>query len=679
LWGYGEITNISAVNNEDSIAQFSDFKFFDINQSAIELESSLYSKIKSLDTWNPSNSIIEINQEIYGEILKNQLQMNITDESKLRYKSYDDLIAFIENHKKNENYQPVVIKILTENPNGLTKQEIQYHLRNYNPLSESQSMTDTVLSVLTRNEIIKKESDKYILNIKDQLNSNQENTIQELCSTIIKEFQNKSITVNTSNGIYTEDETNLEKFEDNNLEIPEIGILKNTINEIKKDLLIDDIVIKQIIINLLSGRHILLAGPVGTGKTTLAEIISGIPWKDGKGYYPEIYTAHSEWSTEDVIGGLLPRIDKNGEPTYEIVLGCVGETVSNNWSKVDPIKRISINYNQNEKFWGTWLIIDEFNRADIDKAFGQLLTALETHSLKIPIINEEKGNHKSKRFKEIKIPRDYRIIATLNTSDKHYLFKLSDALKRRFAYIEVNPPGREDRVNEINYALQNADTDIQFDLSYIIPKNENGRYYDPNNKTNINEEVIKLIELAYQILDLVRLIKPLGTAILKTIYQTFLVGIYVKNLDKDSQNITFSDHEVLDIALNSSIISQLENVPITSLETLYEFLFGDVCNFFQRKFNSIEKQQYLNDFKRFLDYIYINIDFNNQEDKSEMEKTIKTNFDRFKESNLKNEEWQDIRNNNQKKYRSCMLIKDKFFQSQLFKSSLEDLIKNSYI
>ena len=201
LWGYGEVTKVTPANNENSIAMFSDFKFFDANKSATELEPSLYSKIKSLDSWNPYNSIIEINKEIYDEILKNQVQLKIFDGGKLQSKSYNELKAFIENNKKNENYQPVVIKILIENPTGLTKQEIQDQLRYYNPKSESQSMTDTVLSVLTRNEIIKKELGKYILNIKDQLNGNQKNTLVELCETINTEFQNRS-TYNSLNNCW---------------------------------------------------------------------------------------------------------------------------------------------------------------------------------------------------------------------------------------------------------------------------------------------------------------------------------------------------------------------------------------------------------------------------------------------------------------------------------------------
>jgi hypothetical protein len=43
------------------------------------------------------------------------------------------------------------------------------------------------------------------------------------------------------------------------------------------------------------------------------------------------------------------------------------------------------------------------------------------------------------------IPHDFRIIGTLNTFDRHFLNQISEALKRRFAFIEVLPPTRRER------------------------------------------------------------------------------------------------------------------------------------------------------------------------------------------------------------------------------------------
>lgn len=89
------------------------------------------------------------------------------------------------------------------------------------------------------------------------------------------------------------------------------------------------------------------------------------------------------------------------------------------------------------------MLIDEFNRADIDKAFGQLFTGLRTRHVRI---QSDKVGYS---YRSVKIPEDYRIIGTLNTTDKHFLFRLLDALKSRFAYIDVEIAGNKEKDKEI--------------------------------------------------------------------------------------------------------------------------------------------------------------------------------------------------------------------------------------
>ena len=161
---------------------------------------------------------------------------------------------------------------------------------------------------------------------------------------------------------------------------------------ISQELLISKDKIIEIITALLSGRHVLLAGPIGTGKTRLAALIPEIFWKRWGGYASEDFTATSEWSTLDVIGGILPKIENN-QPTYDIQNGCVVETVIKN----SQARKDHSRYSPDKPYCGTWLVIDEFNRAEIDKAFGQLFTALRTQELKIPT------NKAGKSYEDLKI------------------------------------------------------------------------------------------------------------------------------------------------------------------------------------------------------------------------------------------------------------------------------------
>lgn len=331
----------------------------------------------------------------------------------------------------------------------------------------------------------------------------------------------------------------------------------------------------------------------------------------------------------------------NGEPNYEIQLGCVSETVRRNWQNDEYNNRIT-DIRNDDPCRGTWLVIDEFNRADIDKAFGQLFTSLESRKLKVPATNKIGYN-------EMIIPQDYRIICTLNTADKHYLFHLSDALKRRFAYIEVNSPSRAEKESEIYYALKNAMEQLpEGDYSSLVVLD-----HTPDKKIidqeKSNKEFTLMIEKAYAVLDFVRFSKPLGTAILKSMYQTMLVASLMDiNYDK-----------VLDFGLRTNLIPQLETVSPTTLETIIEVFYGKPIEFFEDIYNNQpNKEKYKDDFIHLLDFMELGEGYKKQLS------------DQFTKNQLKPDSWNELRNRFDPKY----TLKEK-----LFKTSLQDLIKSSIL
>ena len=129
------------------------------------------------------------------------------------------------------------------------------------------------------------------------------------------------------------------------------------------------------------------------------------------------------------------------------------------------------------------LIIDEINRGNISKIFGELITLIEEdkrignkHALTVPLMykDPEKENN------EFGIPNNLYIIGTMNTTDKSIAL-VDIALRRRFTFIEMKPNAdliKKDKLkgflNEINNKLKtDLSKDHQIGHSYFIGKTEN--------------------------------------------------------------------------------------------------------------------------------------------------------------------------------------------------------------
>ncbi len=203
---------------------------------------------------------------------------------------------------------------------------------------------------------------------------------------------------------------------------------------IKTKLKLTPDVLGQVCASLNASSHVIITGPVGTGKTSLAEDICRAATENKFCYGYVLTTATSDWTTFDTIGGYMPI--EEGKLKFE------------EGKFLDAIRR------------NKWLVIDEINRADIDKAFGQLFTVLSGQRVELPFkhfngkgISIETTNEEKSYFEEIatyKVGRNWRIIATMNVYDMNFLFEMSYAFMRRFAFVYLNVPEPEEFRNLIS-------------------------------------------------------------------------------------------------------------------------------------------------------------------------------------------------------------------------------------
>lgn len=182
--------------------------------------------------------------------------------------------------------------------------------------------------------------------------------------------------------------------------------------------------------------QVILYGPPGTGKTywamkTASDLASialfGVPFSQlasdqqakiigNSGSCVRICTFHPAYGYEDFIEGYRPEVNSSKQMSFERRDGI--------FKKLCDDARSSV---------GTpyYLIIDEINRGDIPRIFGELLTLLEKdkrgQSAMLPLSRDT-----------FSVPPNVYIIATMNTADRSIAL-LDAALRRRFGFIELMP------------------------------------------------------------------------------------------------------------------------------------------------------------------------------------------------------------------------------------------------
>lgn len=176
---------------------------------------------------------------------------------------------------------------------------------------------------------------------------------------------------------------------------------------------------------LAAGKtHFMFYGPPGTGKTTLAkELANWLLARAGTTLTPELLTASGDWTSQDLIGGY--------QPTGAGKIAFRPGILLRNFDR--PV------------------IVDEFNRCDIDKVLGPLFSMLANTDTTLPysvdpadvngrnitVLAAQTGLTGPDTYSP---SPNWRLLATINSSDKATLAVMSFALMRRFAWIFIGSP-----------------------------------------------------------------------------------------------------------------------------------------------------------------------------------------------------------------------------------------------
>ena len=161
-------------------------------------------------------------------------------------------------------------------------------------------------------------------------------------------------------------------------------------------------------------KQVIFQGPPGTGKTYVAQELAH--HITGSRDRVTLVQFHPSYAYDDFVQGYRPATLENGQPGFRL--------------KDGPLLRAAQRAALDPSGARHFLIIDEINRGNIAKVFGELYFLLE--------YRDHEMNLQYSSTDTFILPNNLHIIGTMNTADRS-IAMVDLALRRRFYFVEFNP------------------------------------------------------------------------------------------------------------------------------------------------------------------------------------------------------------------------------------------------
>ena len=199
--------------------------------------------------------------------------------------------------------------------------------------------------------------------------------------------------------------------------------LPGTLKELAEDLHLPVDFLRNIETLLDEKKQVIFQGPPGTGKTFVAQKL--MRYLAGSEDHCQLVQFHPSYSYEDFVRGYRPTLHDGQQPGFALQDG--------------PFLRIAKRATSDPggKYF---LVIDEINRGNLAKVFGELYFLLEYRDRPMELMYRESEEA------PFTMPGNLYIVGTMNTADRSIAL-VDLALRRRFAFVDFSM--REEAVKRL--------------------------------------------------------------------------------------------------------------------------------------------------------------------------------------------------------------------------------------